>query len=32
MAVLKLIQSVSHKYSYEARSDPLYEEIIQVCN
>lgn len=32
MAVLKLIQSISYKYSYEQRSDPLYEEIILVCN
>lgn len=32
MAVLKLIQSITYKYSYEGRSDPLYEEIIQVCN
>jgi exportin-2 (importin alpha re-exporter) len=32
LAVLKLIQSISHKYSYEQRSDPLYEEIIIVCD
>lgn len=25
MAALKMIQSISHKYSYESRSDPLYE-------
>ena len=30
--VLKLIQSISYKYTYESRSDPLYEEIIMMCN
>lgn len=32
IATLKMIQSISHKYSYESRSDPLYEEITLVCN
>jgi exportin-2 (importin alpha re-exporter) len=32
VAALKLIQSISHKYTYESRSDPLYEEIIIVCD
>lgn len=31
-AVLKLLQSITHKYSYESRSDPLYEEIIFMCD
>ncbi len=32
IAVLKIIQSISYKYTYESRSDPLYEEIIIMCN
>ena len=32
IATLKLIQSISYKYSYESRSDPLYQEIIKVCD
>lgn len=31
-AVLKLIQNISNKYSSESRSDPLYEEIIFMCD
>lgn len=31
-AMLKLIQSISHKYSYLSRSDPLYHEIIIMCD
>ena len=30
--VLKLIQTISDKYTKEQRSDPLYEEIIIMCN
>lgn len=31
-SVLKLIEDITHKYTYLSRSDPLYEEIIKVCN
>lgn len=31
-AMLKLIQSISLKYTYSSRSDPLFEEIIIVCD
>lgn len=31
-SVLLLIQDITAKYSYLGRSDPLYEEIILVCN
>ena len=31
LPVLKMVQSISNKYSIESRSDPLYEEIIVMC-
>ena len=31
-SVLLLIQDITTKYSYLGRSDPLYEEIILVCD
>jgi hypothetical protein len=31
-AVLKLLEDITHKYTYLSRSDPLYEEIIKVCD
>lgn len=31
-SVLLLISDITEKYSYLGRSDPLYEEIILVCN
>ena len=30
--MIKLIESISYKYTYEQRSDPLYEEIIIMCD
>lgn len=30
--MLKLIENITHKYTYSSRSDPLYEEIIKVCD
>ena len=30
--VLSLFKKITHRYSYELRSDPLYEEIIYSCN
>ena len=31
-SVLLLIKDITFKYSYLSRSDPLYEEIIMVCD
>lgn len=31
-SVLLLIQDITFKYSYLSRSDPLFEEIILVCD
>lgn len=30
--VLELLQEITHKYTYLSRSDPLYGEIIKVCD
>ena len=32
LKALKMINSIVVKYDYSARSDPLYAEIILVCN